>query len=462
VVHMTATTVFFFAIVVALAAATDPQQLTHEFVLGGNPAEVLEILRPLCQDQYVGEDGSIRVTGFESDRQRLVDMGLDIVSEKKGRPLVADPPTGYRTPQELFAEFTKLATTSSTIAQLIDITTTYKAPPSHEGRHIWALKISDNVQADEAEPNILVVTNHHSRELITPELALNASKYLINNYPTDPQVRDLVNSNQIYVMWTMNPDGLAYVWSTDNMWRKNRKLNPGGSYGVDLNRNYPIGWNFSCGGSSVETSETYKGISAASEPEIQTMMIFQKDRRFAKVLDYHSYAREVRTIYADCATLPDEINNYFRSIAVDFADTIDYQQARSCCMGGNVHFGYHDQGSLAFLVETGTAFQPPREAMEEELARVLPGTLFFLNLPIPIAGRVLSRSGYPVEASIVVKGLNFQLKEQNLSNPKNGLFHIWVPLGTWTVSFNVPDHSPYTINLVATAQGSFTNIYLPF
>jgi len=73
-------------------------------------------------------------------------------------------------------------------------------------------------------------------------------------------------------MWTMNPDGLAYVWSTDNMWRKNRKLNPGGSYGVDLNRNYPIGWNFSCGGSSVETSETYKGISAASEPEIQTMM----------------------------------------------------------------------------------------------------------------------------------------------------------------------------------------------
>jgi len=95
--------------------------------------------------------------------------------------------------------------------------------------------------------------------------------------------------------------------------------------------------------------------------------VFQKDRRFAKVLDYHSYAREVRTIYADCATLPDEINNYFRSIAVDFADTIDYQQARSCCMGGNVHFGYHDQGSLAFLVETGTAFQPPREAMEEEV-----------------------------------------------------------------------------------------------
>jgi len=30
------------------------------------------------------------VTGFESDRQRLVDMGLDIVSEKKGRPLVAE------------------------------------------------------------------------------------------------------------------------------------------------------------------------------------------------------------------------------------------------------------------------------------------------------------------------------------------------------------------------------------
>jgi len=41
------------------------------------------------------------------------------------------------------------------------------------------------------------------------------------------------------------------------MWRKNRKPN-GSSYGVDLNRNYDLGWDNTCSGSSVPASETYK------------------------------------------------------------------------------------------------------------------------------------------------------------------------------------------------------------
>ena len=58
-------------------------------------------------------------------------------------------------------------------------------------------------------------------------------------------------------------------------WRKNRRRNAGGSYGVDLNRNYPFGWSFTCGGSTTETSSNYRGTQAASEPEVRTMIAFQ-------------------------------------------------------------------------------------------------------------------------------------------------------------------------------------------
>ena len=63
--------------------------------------------------------------------------------------------------------------------------------------------------------------------------------------------------------------------------------------GVDQNRNYPQGWTASCSGSTSVRSETYKGPSAASEAETRTMMTWSETERFAKVIDYHSYGREV-------------------------------------------------------------------------------------------------------------------------------------------------------------------------
>src|SRR4029450_12172550 len=48
-----------------------------------------------------------------------------------------------------------------------------------------------------------------------------------------------------------------------------------------------------CAGSTNVASETYKGPSASSEAETQTMQLWSRAERFAKVIDYHSYGREV-------------------------------------------------------------------------------------------------------------------------------------------------------------------------
>lgn len=70
----------------------------------------------------------------------------------------------------------------------------------------------------------------------------------------------------------VNPDGFDFTWTDDRLWRKNRRNN-GNSYGVDLNRNYDDHWG-GPGASDVPSSDTYRGPSAASEPEVQALTAF--------------------------------------------------------------------------------------------------------------------------------------------------------------------------------------------
>lgn len=71
---------------------------------------------------------------------------------------------------------------------------------------------------------------------MTPQIILDTAERLLSQYSTNATVKNLIDNNQIYLMWTMNPDGLNYVWKSNNMWRKNRKRNRDGTFGVDLNR----------------------------------------------------------------------------------------------------------------------------------------------------------------------------------------------------------------------------------
>ena len=190
----------------------------------------------------------------------------------------------------------EIASTYPAIAQLVDITATYGTPPTFEGRHLFALKISDNVTVDEDEPSMLVVSAHHAREISTPVITLGAAERLTSGYESDPQITAAVNGHEIWLAPVWNPDGYNHVFTSNNLWRKNRRVFTSG-VGVDQNRNYAQGWSAPCAGSTSASSDTYKGPSAASEAETQTMMTWSERERFAKVIDYHSFGREVLYAY---------------------------------------------------------------------------------------------------------------------------------------------------------------------
>ena len=132
---------------------------------------------------------------------------------------------------------------------------------------------------------------HHARELMTTEVVMSIAEKITEQYKTDQFVTSMLRDFLIVVIPQVNPDGNNLVYTRDNLWRKNAWKNVRGStIGVDLNRNYPIGWDLCNGSSGRQSSQTYRGPSPSSEPETVAMLeLFDKYRPIANI-SYHAYS----------------------------------------------------------------------------------------------------------------------------------------------------------------------------
>jgi hypothetical protein len=166
--------------------------------------------------------------------------------------------------------------------------------PSIEGQPIWWVKISDNPNVNEAEPKVLYTSLIHAREGIGVQQMIYFMLWLLENYQTNPMATLIVDNFQLYFVPIVNPDGYLFNEASSpqggGMWRKNRRNN-GGSFGVDINRNFGYKWGIDNSGSSpTPSSETYRGTGPFSEPETTNLKIFCETHEFKIALNYHSYS----------------------------------------------------------------------------------------------------------------------------------------------------------------------------
>ncbi|MCX6310879.1 MAG: M14 family zinc carboxypeptidase [Bacteroidetes bacterium] len=164
-----------------------------------------------------------------------------------------------------------------------------------QGRYLFWVKISDNPNIGENEPKILYTAAHHAREPAGVSQLIMYMYYLLENYNTDPEVHYLVDHTEMFFVPCVNPDGYNYNYTTNpnggGMWRKDRRDNLDGTFGVDLNRNYGYFWGYDNVGSSNQTNnETYRGPSPVSEPETQLMEEFCLAHQFRIAINNHTYS----------------------------------------------------------------------------------------------------------------------------------------------------------------------------
>ena len=248
-----------------------------------------DVLRvPLGIDVWEVKPDHLILRGTEAQLDRLSSMGYLVEQlEDVARHLSTFATTAaaeqYHSAASLEEELRQLAAARPDIAQLIEI------GRSIEGRPILALRIGDRRGG---VPKILFMGCHHAREWIAVEVPFLLAKELVERADEAP-IAGWITSGEVWVAPMVNPDGHEHSRAQERLWRKNRRRNDDGSFGVDPNRNYGYMWGILDvpTSSHVPSDETYVGPRAFSEPETQTVRDLVASERFAGVITYHSYSQ---------------------------------------------------------------------------------------------------------------------------------------------------------------------------
>ncbi|MFJ8536475.1 M14 family metallopeptidase [Streptomyces sp. NPDC093591] len=338
------------------------------------------------------------VSGRTDQIKKLRDLGYDVTplgavpdrSSGEDDVRLYDFPSGdsrYHNYAEMTSEINSLVSANSSIASQRVI------GQSYQGRNIVAIKISDNVGTDESEPEVLFTHHQHAREHLTVEMALYLLRELTSDYGTDSRVTSMVNNREIWIVPDLNPDGGEYDIATGSYrsWRKNRQPNSGSSYvGTDMNRNWNYRWGC-CGGSSGSpSSDTYRGASAESAPEVKVVANFVRSRVVGGVqqikagVDFHTYSELVLWpfgyTYSDTTTgMTADDRNAFATVGQKMAASNGYTAEQSSDLyitdgsiddwlwGSQKIFGYTFE--MYPSSSAGGGFYPPDEVIERETSR---------------------------------------------------------------------------------------------
>lgn len=136
---------------------------------------------------------------FQTYGSHLVSNKLEIENFLKIEP-------AYHTNEEIAKLFNDLATRHPTLAVVHSLGT------STEERDLIAIEISKNVHKDREllKPMFKYVANIHGDETVGRELLVYFAQYLLDNYGFIPEITDLVDTTDIFLMPSMNPDGFHH------------------------------------------------------------------------------------------------------------------------------------------------------------------------------------------------------------------------------------------------------------
>ncbi|HEX7902573.1 MAG TPA: M14 family zinc carboxypeptidase, partial [Chitinophagaceae bacterium] len=154
--------------------------------------------------------------------------------------------TNFRTPAQVDAAINTLASTYPSLTRIQTIGTT-TGSPGMPGKPIRVLKISSTPAVnDPAKGDVVYMSLMHAREWITVETVLYIADKLLAQYSTNAAIRNDLDRIQLWIVPVCNPEGYAYTHTggscanpaSPRMWRKNRRDNGDGTFGVDINRNW--------------------------------------------------------------------------------------------------------------------------------------------------------------------------------------------------------------------------------
>lgn len=297
---------------------------------------------------------------------------------------------------------------------------------SVDGRELSALKISDNVNENEPEPEILFDGGIHGDELGGPENVIRFAEYLCEEYGRNTEVSELIDSREIWLYCMVNPDGHVY-------------LSRANSNNVDLNRNWGYMWNGEC--------NTSKGFS---QPETKAIRNCLLDNQFSIQVTNHSGIEAIFLPWCYTSTSAPEYDLQ-ESLSNIYLASSGYGYFEICqsnhdypTTGETVDYSYGVMGTAALTMELSTNKQPydpvaiynkNRDAMLEMVNASGNGIEGFVTDAVtgdPVAARLYFDNSYP-----------------SYSDSELGDYHKYLGSGNYSIVVEANGYKTKTVNTVS-------------
>jgi hypothetical protein len=396
-------------------------------------------------DNVAGDTATAYVT--EAAAQSLSARGIRVIwiPETRPQPQALD---NYHTNDQIATQFALWQTTYPTLFHYESI------GQSVNGRDIWACKISDNVDSDEAEPEVKYIATLHGNENLGAENCLRLAGDLLTNYGTDTVGTDLVNNFEIWLVPVVNPDGLVVHQR-------------GNAHNIDINRDFPDRVN-----DSVNTT-------AGREPETAAIMNWSAQHNFVLSANFHTGVlvtnypwdgnASERSVYTAC---PED--SLFRHISLAYSQwnsrmytQVEFPQGITngadwyVIHGGSQDWNYVWMGDREVTIEQDQG-QPPLQSALDSLWNENRVSMrkYLLEVREGVRGIVTdSISGEPLRASIRLGSMAYL----TYSTALHGDYYRLLRPGTYTMTFSAPGHVSKTISGIVVAANAPTllDVQLP-
>jgi len=340
---------------------------------------------------------------------------------------------------------------------------------TYEGRYLQWVKISDNHNISEGEPQILYTALHHAREPASLQQLIYFMWYLLENYDSNDSIKQIIDNSELFFVPCVNPDGYIFNETIEpnggGMWRKNTR----DSHGVDNNRNYSYidengneVWNTS-GTSSNPYGSTYAGDGPFSESENRAIRYFVESNNFKIALNNHTYGNLLLYPYGydyNQTTDDDDIfqfissalvseNNYDNIISADLypaaGDSDDFMYGMLNTENNQVR-----EKIFAMTPEIGSSFWPQASTIED----ICKGMLHLNLTAAKMIGNYASLKDFTENfISSNTFSANFEL--QRLGIIDNGSFNIQIEPISSNIISTTPEININSLNIGEIINESF-------